>query len=107
MVDPAVLSGACDAVTAMFDTVTLHTDNPGTTGENVDDAVGAESVSWSVASGGVATATVTFEGITGEWTHIGLWNSSTFVASFPRQIRFDTLDDLVVAFHVEVDADAS
>lgn len=102
----SVLNAQCAAATAMFDTVSLHTADPGSTGLNEDLTAGQEALSWSAPSGGVSTATASWTGITGDWTHIGLWNASTFVGSIPRTITFSTSEDLTLVFQKSVVEDA-
>lgn len=98
----SVLNAECSAATAMFDTVTLHTADPGSDGANDDATAGSKALTWSAPSGGVSTASVTWTGITGDWTHLGLWNSTTFVGSILRTISFPTSEDLTVAFKKKV-----
>lgn len=102
MLDDTVLNAQVAAVTGKFDTVTLHTDDPGSTGANDDATAGSKALSWSTASGGVSTATASWTAITGDWTHLGLWDSTTFVASIERTISFPTTEDLSVTFRVRV-----
>jgi hypothetical protein len=98
----AVLNAECAAGTGMFDTATLHTGDPSTTGANEDTGAGEETLTWSSPANGVATATATWSGVTGDWTHIGLWNGSTFVGSVEREISFPTSEDLTVTFRLRV-----
>lgn len=98
----SVLNAQAAAATGKFDTVTLHTASPGTDGSNDDETAGPKTLTWSTASGGVSTASVTWTGITGDWTHLGLWDSTTFVGSVPRTISFPTTENLTVAFQMRV-----
>lgn len=98
----SVLNAECSAATAMFDTVTLHTADPSTTGANKDVTAGSKTLTWSSASGGISTASATWTAVTGTWTHLGLWNSSTFVGSIPRAITFATAENLTAAFRMKV-----
>jgi len=102
----SVLNAECAAATAMFDTVSLHTADPGSTGLNEDVTAGQEALSWSSPSSGVSTATATWTGITGDWTHIGLWDGATFVGSFERTISFPTSENLTLVFQHKVTEDA-
>lgn len=105
--DVSVLNAQCAAATAMFDSVTLHTDNPGSSGANDDDTAGSKSLTWSSPSNGVSTATASWTGISGDWTHIGFWNSTTFVGAIEREISFPTSDDLTLVFQHRVAEDES
>jgi len=73
---------AVDAMTARFVDVSLHTGDPGTTGDNEvsgGDYTRAQA-SWSSASGGLAgiTQNLVFQVPAGnEVTHLGMWDSST------------------------------
>lgn len=102
----AVLNAECAAGTALFDTVSLHTADPGTDGSNEDLTAGQEALSWSAPSSGVSSATASWTGITGDWTHVGLWNASTFVGSIARTISFPTPEDLTLVFQHSVVEDA-
>jgi hypothetical protein len=102
----AVLNAQCSAATALFDTASLHTADPAGTGANEDPAVDQAALTWSAPSNGVSTATATFTDVSGDWTHIGVWNSSTFEGAFPRTISMAVADVLTVAFQVRVKEDA-
>lgn len=106
MLFTSVLNAQCSAGTGMFDTVSLHTADPSTTGANEDLTAGAKALTWSAPSSGVSTASASWTAVTGEWTHIGLWNSATFVASIPRTISFPTTENLTVAFRMRVEESA-
>lgn len=102
----SVLNAQTAAATGKFDTVTLHTADPGSTGANDDETAGSKSLSWSSPSSGVSTASVTWTGITGDWTHLGLWDSTTFVGSIARTISFPTSENLTVAFRMRTEESA-
>lgn len=90
------------AATGMFDKASLHTADPSTTGANKDTTAGDKTLSWSTPSNGVSTVSATWTGVTGAWTHIGLWNDTTFVASIPRDFSLPTSANLTVAFRMRV-----
>jgi hypothetical protein len=103
--DVTVLNAECAAATAMFDTVTLHTADPGNDGANDDETAGSKSLTWSTPSSGTSTATASWTGITGDWKYIGFWNSTTFVGSIERDISFATSADLSLTFQHKVTQD--
>lgn len=102
----SVLNAECAAATAMFDTVSLHTDDPSTDGSNEDETAGQEALTWSSPASGISTATAAWTAITGDWTHIGLWNGATFVGSIERTISFPTSENLTLVFQHKVTEDA-
>ncbi len=67
----------CEDFTGRVDTMTLHTDAPGTTGTN-DSGVTPESLTWSEPEDGVSSATAVFENLAGDYPWIGLWDGATF-----------------------------
>lgn len=77
------------AVTAIGNTISLHTGDPGTTGANEatggSPAYARKTTTWSGgASDGTVTGTsVAFDVPAGTYTHLGIWNGATFVAGFP------------------------
>jgi hypothetical protein len=99
----AVLNASCAAATALFDSVSLGT---GPLEADEDTGIANEALTWTSPSAGVSTASATFEAIEGDWTHLLLWNSTTFVGSVAREISFDVASDLVVALEHSVVEDA-
>ena len=85
----ATKEAAALAVTALGNTVSLHTADPGITGAN-EAAGGAPAYSrktttWSGggADGSVAGTPVAFDVPAGTYTHIGVWDGATFIGGFP------------------------
>ena len=102
----SVLNAQVTAATGMFDKATLHTADPSTTGANKDNTAGEKSLTWSSPSNGVSTASASWTGITGSWTHVGLWDGTTFVASIERDFSLPTSANLTVAFRFRVSESA-
>lgn len=98
----SVLNAQCSGATGLFDSISLHTDDPSTDGSNMDETAGDKSLTWSTPSNGVSTASATWTSISGTWTHLGLWNSTTFVGSIERDFSLDTSGDLTVALRMRV-----
>jgi hypothetical protein len=84
-------------VTALqnIDKISLHTDDPGNTGAN-DSGVTKQSLTWSTPSQGWMKATATFTGVSGTFTHIGLWDDTVFVTSRILNVTLPTAQTLVV-----------
>lgn len=83
--------------------MSLHTADPGYTGAN-DSGATKQTITWSPVSGGMMKALVTFEGVTGTFTHIGLWDDSEFIHSRTLNVTLPTEQDLkvLIEFAVEV-----
>jgi|LakMenEpi03Aug12_release.lakeMendotaPanAssembly.Ray.scaffolds.fasta_scaffold3517949_1 hypothetical protein len=60
-----------------IDTVSLHTDDPGNTGDNESEYT-RETLTWSTPSVGAMKALATFDNVQGNITHIGLWDGEVF-----------------------------
>ena len=92
-------------VTALqnIDKVSLHTDDPGNTGAN-DSGITKETLTWSTPSEGWMKATATFTSISGTFTHIGLWDGTTYITSRVFNVVLPTAQNLIVLveFRVEV-----
>jgi len=77
------------AVSSLGASVSLHTGDPGTTGANEvtggSPAYARKTTSWTGGtSDGVVTGTaVVFDVPAGTYTHLGLWNGSTFLGGAP------------------------
>lgn len=107
----SVLNAACAAATAKFDKLSLHTADPGDTGANEDTGATQKTLTWSSPSGGISTASATWTGRTGSWTHVGFWDSTTFVGSRPFRadesaVVFVVANNLTVAVAHTVTTDA-
>lgn len=88
----AAREAASVAITALGNFVSLHTSDPGTTGES--EATGGspsyarKQTTWSggTADGVVPGSQVSFDVPAGIYTHIGIWSAATggtFIAGFP------------------------
>lgn len=86
-----------------IDTISLHTDDPGNTGDNESDFA-RETLTWSTPSGGGMKATATFDNVDGIFTHIGLWEGETFIHSRILNVNLPSPQTLkvLVEFGVEV-----
>lgn len=72
------LNLACESFQNV-DGVTLHTDDPGNTGEN-DSGITKEALSWGDAVTGVMEATATFDDVpAGSYPWAGLWDGTVFI----------------------------
>lgn len=73
------------AVTGIGNTISLHTADPGTTGANEvtggTPAYARKTTTWTggTADGVVTGSAVVFDVPAGTYTHLGVWNGSTFV----------------------------
>lgn len=76
------------AVTALGNSISLHTADPGTTGTSEatggNPAYARKVTTWTgaAADGSVTGSPVVFDVPAGTYTHLGVWNGSTFVAGF-------------------------
>lgn len=81
----AAREAAALAVSALGDSISLHTGDPGLTGANEatggSPAYARKTTVWSAgASDGVVSGSpVVFDVPAGEYTHFGVWNGSTFI----------------------------
>lgn len=81
----AAKEAAALAVTALGNSISLHTADPGTTGASEatggTPAYARKTTTWAAgASDGVATGSpVVFDVPAGTYTHLGVWNGSTFI----------------------------
>ena len=77
------------AVTARGNWISLHTADPSTTGANEatggSPAYARKQTTWTggTSDGVVAGSAVSFDVPAGTYTHIGVWNGSTFIGGFP------------------------
>jgi hypothetical protein len=85
----------CEAYTTHVDHLSLHTGDPGSTGAN-DSAVPHAALEWSDAADGLSTALAELSGITGDLTHIGLWEGATFRQGIPCPISYTATVDLAI-----------
>lgn len=99
---PPQLNLACTAM-QNIDKVSLHTADPGNTGDN-DSGLTKQTLTWTTPKKGYMRATATFTDITGTFTHAGLWDGTEFIHAEPFSVTLPTAQDLVVLveFSVEV-----
>lgn len=86
------------------DTVTLHTADPGNTGEN-DSGETPQTLTWSTPARGWMKAVATFSDVpAGTYTHVGLWDGDEFVQAEPFGVTLPGTQDLkvLVEYKVEV-----
>lgn len=95
MIPEAFRNLLCQAFTGSVDSISLHTDDPGTTGAN-DSAVPHEALAWTSPDDGSASATVLYEDLTGEFTHVGLWDGATFRMGIKCPIKLTAPADVVI-----------
>ena len=86
---PPQLNTLCDAY-RNIDKASLHTANPGNTGDS-DSEYAHVTVTWSSTQDGRMTALPTFPEVTGSFTHVGLWDDDVFIEAVPCQIT-DVVD---------------
>lgn len=85
----AAREAAVLAVSALGNSISLHTADPGTTGASEatggSPAYARKTTTWSAgASDGVVDGSpVVFDVPAGTYTHIGQWNGSTFIGGYP------------------------
>lgn len=97
------LNTLCSALTNV-DTVTLHTGDPGNTGDN-DSGETGQTLTWSTPARGGMRATATFADCpAGTYTHVGLWDGTVFIHARPLNVTLPAVQDLriLVEFTVEV-----
>ncbi|MFF3029158.1 hypothetical protein [Microbacterium sp. NPDC057944] len=85
----ATKEAAALAVTALGNTISLHTTDPGTSGAaeatGGSPAYARKPTTWAggAVDGVVAGTAVVFDVPAGTYTHLGVWNGATFIAGFP------------------------
>lgn len=85
----ATKEAAALAVTALGNSISLHTADPGTTGTaeatGGSPAYARKTTTWTggASDGSVSGSLVAFDVPAGTYTHIGVWNGSTFIGGFP------------------------
>jgi hypothetical protein len=94
------LNTVCTAL-QNIDKVSLHTGNPGNTGAN-DSGETKQTLSWSTPAVGTMKALVTFADVSGTFTHIGLWENTTFIESRILNVTLPTAQDLKVLVEISV-----
>lgn len=82
--------------------VSLHTSDPGNTGEN-ESTYSRQTLSWSSPEGGVIKAMATFTGVVGTFTHVGLWANTTFVQGATFNITLPSSQTLKVLVELAVE----
>lgn len=87
----------CNAFTSNVDQVGWHTANPGATGLN-DSTVTHVALTWSAPDNGVSLAQATFIGLTGAYTHLGLWSGAAFRQGLEMEINYAAPADVTVLF---------
>lgn len=85
--------------------VTLHTANPGNTGEH-DSGTTPQPLTWSTPRGGWMKATASFSTVSGTFTHIGLWDDDVFIEARPLNVTLPSPQTLVVLVEFGVDVRA-
>jgi len=90
-------------VTALqnIDKVSLHTADPGNTGDN-DSGETKQTLTWSTPSGGWMKATATFADVEGTFTHIGLWDGTVFITSRSLNVTLPSPQNLIVLVEFSV-----
>lgn len=85
----------CAAFTTNVDHMSLHTADPGVTGAN-DSAIAHKTVTWNGETDGVDTATITYTGLSGDFTHIGLWEGATFRQGIECSIHYTAATTITI-----------
>lgn len=85
----------CQAYTSSVDGLTLHTADPGTTGA-YDSGIHKQALTWTEPTFGVSTAATTFIGLNGDYTHIGLWEGTTFRQGIECPISYPAPADVTI-----------
>ncbi|MGV0805817.1 hypothetical protein [Mycolicibacterium setense] len=83
------------AFTGAVDSLSLHTADPGTTGAN-DSAVPHEPLTWTTPAGGVSSALALLDDLTGDYTHVGLWDGATFLLGIEVPIHYTAPTDVAI-----------
>jgi len=85
----ATKEAAALAVSALGNTISLHSADPGTTGAGEatggSPAYARKTTTWAggASDGSVSGSPVAFDVPAGNYGWIGIWNGSTFIAGFP------------------------
>ena len=75
----AFKNGLCADYAARIDGVSLHSDDPGTTGAHqIGSAV---ALTWGTPSAGSVSVTATFSNFVGDVAYVGLWDGAVFCDS--------------------------
>lgn len=80
------------------DRASLHTADPGNTGAS-DSGIAHAALAWSSIQDGRMTALATFPNVTGNFTHVGLWDDAVFIEGRPCQM--DDIDNQDIILLVE------
>lgn len=100
MLTTTLKNNLADAFKADVTHVSLHTDDPGTTGAN-DSGVTHAAITWGSSSAGVVSGTAQFNNLTVVCTHIGLWEGATFRGAYENAFTVtDATVNLVVRHEV-------
>lgn len=101
--DVTQLNTLCTALTNI-NTVSLHTDDPGNTGE-YDSGETKQTLVWSTPARGHMRATAMFSDVpAGTYTHIGLWDDTDFIHAKPLNVTIPDTQDLGVLVEFTVEA---
>ncbi|QDF19753.1 minor tail protein [Mycobacterium phage LilSpotty] len=84
-----------EAFTDAVDSLSLHTADPGTTGAN-DSAVPHAPLVWSTPVDGTSSATASLTGVTGDYTHVGLWDGETFRMGIECPVKYSAPADVAI-----------
>ena len=85
----------CTGFTGHVSRISLHTADPGTTGAN-DSGITHATLTWTTPSSGLSTTSATFTALTGDYTHVGLWESTTFRQGIEVGIHYPAPADVTV-----------
>lgn len=84
-----------EAFTGAVDSLSLHTADPGTTGAN-DSEVSHTALTWSTPIDGSSSAIASLTGITGDYTHVGLWEGETFRMGIECPVKYSAPADVMI-----------
>jgi hypothetical protein len=93
-VNPTELNLLATAFTNV-DKCSLHTDDPGNTGDN-DSGITHGTVTWSTPAAGYMYAVCEFASVTGTFTHVGLWDDTVFISGHVYDVQIPTAQTLKV-----------
>jgi hypothetical protein len=97
----AQLNTLCETLQSITQ-ISLHDGEPGYLGDN-ETEVDRQEPSWSTPAGGAMKALVTFEEVSGTFTHVGMWDADdNFVHSRILNVELPTPQDLKVLVEFSV-----
>ena len=94
----------CQGFMDNVDHISLHTASPGTTGAH-DSGLAHVILVWGSPTAGVTTALAEYFGLTGDYTHIGLWDGATFRQGIECAISYSAPADIAILVTHEVGED--